>query len=89
MTKRGLGFCYELAIFMCYPDSIEIGGASSQLKDIIKEVTKSNISVRRQVFEFCEEFVLEGKFDANVYETFDSEEVLNEIKEDYNKVFFQ
>ena len=88
MIKREVGFCFELANFMCYPNSIEIGGASSQLKNVIKEITKGSISIRKQVFEFCEEFILEGKFDANVYKTFDDEEVLNEIKEDYNKVFF-
>lgn len=88
MTKRESGFCFELARFMCYPNSIEIGGTSSRLKDVIKEITKRNISIRKQVLEFCEEFILEGKFDANAYNTFDHEEVLNEIKEDYDKVFF-
>lgn len=88
MTNRKLGFCFELARFMCYPDSIEIGGASSQLKDVIKEITKGSLSIRKQVFEFLEEFILDGKYDSDVYETFNHEEVLNEIKEDYDKVFF-
>lgn len=88
MTNRKLGFCFELARFMCYPDSIEIGGASFQLKDVIKEITKGSLSIRKQVFEFLEEFVLDGKYDSDVYETFNHEEVLNEIKEDYDKVFF-
>ena len=88
MTKREIGFCFELALFMCYPDSIEIGGASSQLKDVIREITEGCKPIRKQVFEFCEEFVLEGKFDTNAYNTVDNEEVLNEIKEDYDKIFF-
>ena len=88
MTNREKRFCFELARFMCYPNNIEIGGASSQLKDAIREITEGRVQIRKQVFEFCEEFILEGKFDANVYKTFDDEEVLNEIKEDYNKVFF-
>ena len=88
MTNREKEFCYELAMFMCYPSSIEIGGASFQLKEVIKEITKGNMSIRKQVFAFCEEFIFDGKFDANAYNTSDNEEVLNEIKEDYNKVFF-
>ena len=36
MTNRELKFCFELANYMCYPNSIEIGGASSQLKDIVQ-----------------------------------------------------
>lgn len=73
---------------MCFPNSIEIGGASSQLKDAIREITKGNTAIRKQVFEFCEEFIFEGKFDASVYKTSDNDEVLNEIREDYNEVFF-
>lgn len=88
MTSREKGFCFELARFMCYPNSIEIGGASSQLKDIIREITEGRLLIRKQVFEFCEEFVVDGKYDLDAYNTFDCEEVLNEIKEDYDKVFF-
>lgn len=88
MTKREIGFCFELARFMCYPDSIEIGGASSQLKDVIREITKGRMPIRKQVLEFCEEFILEGKFDTNAYNTVDNEKVLNEIKEDYDKIFY-
>lgn len=88
MTKREMGFCFELARFMCCPNSIEIGGASSQLKDVIKEITKGSKAIRKQVLEFCEEFVLDGKYDLDVYDTFNHEDVLHEIKEDYDKVFF-
>lgn len=88
MTKREIGFCFELARFMCYPDSIEIGGASSQLKDVIREITKGRMPIRKQVLEFCEEFILEGKFGTNAYNTVDNEKVLNEIKEDYDKIFY-
>lgn len=88
MTKRELGFCFELARFMCYPNSIEIGGASAKLKDVIREITEGRMQIRKQVFEFCEEFVLDGKYDLDVYDTFNHEDVLHEIKEDYDKVFF-
>ena len=88
MTNREKRFCFELARFMCYPNNIEIGGASSQLKDAIREITEGRVQIRKQVFEFCEEFVLDGKYDLDAYDTFNHEEVLNEIKEDYNKVFF-
>ena len=89
MTNRELKFCFELANYMCYPNSIEIGGVSSQLKDIVKEITKGHKSIRKQVLEFCEEFISEGQFNANAYETSDEEEVLKMIKEDYNKIFFE
>ena len=88
MTKRELGFCFELARFMCYPNNIEIGRASSQLKDVIREITEGRMPIRKQVFEFCEEFVLDGKYDLYVYGTFNYEEVLHEIKEIHDKVFF-
>ena len=88
MTKREMGFCFELARFMCYPNSIEIGGAGSQLKDVIREITEGRMPIRKQVLEFCEEFILEGKFDTNAYNTVDNEKALNEIKEDYDKIFY-
>lgn len=88
MTNREKEFCYELARFMCYPNSIEIGGASSQLKNVIRKITDGRMSIRQQVFEFCEEFVLDGKYDVDAYDTFNHEDVLHEIKVDYDKVFF-
>lgn len=88
MKNRELNFCFELANYMCYPNGIEIGGASSQLKDVVREITKKNKIIREQVFDFCEEFISKGKFDLNVYETTNKEEVLKMMKEDYNKLFF-
>lgn len=88
MTNREKNFCFELARFMCYPNSIEIGGASSQLKDVIREITEGRVAIRTQVFEFCREFVYDDKYDLDAYDTFDHEEVLHMIREDYAKVFF-
>lgn len=88
MTNRELKFCFELAHYICYPNDIEIGGASSQLKNVVRELTKGHKLIRKQVFEFCEEFVLEGHFNSNAYDTSDKEEVLKMMEEDYNKVFF-
>lgn len=88
MTNREKNFCFELARFMCYPNSIEIGGAASQLKDVIREITEGRVPIRKQVLEFCEELVLDDKYDLDVYKTYNYEEALHMIKEDYDKVFF-
>ena len=88
MTKREKNFCHELANFMCYPRAFEIGGVDCTMKDIIREITKNNAILFRQVMDFCKENVSEGDYDASAYGSSDEKEVLKMIESDYYRVFY-
>lgn len=88
MTKREKNFCYELANFMCYPRAFEIGGVDCTMKDIIREITKNNAILFRQVMDFCKKNVSEGDYDASAYGSSDEKEVLKMIESDYYRVFY-
>lgn len=87
MNRRQEEFCFYLAKYLCYPNSLEIGGCSEQFLNIIKTMTKGYISIRDRVFEYCTDLVLEDHYNTNIYKG-SYREVLNMMKEDYNKVFF-
>ena len=54
-------FAQELARFICHPaDGIEIGGASSQLIDIIRTQTKGNDRLRGKVHEWLDFYIEDG-----------------------------
>jgi hypothetical protein len=89
MTKREEGMCYDLASFLCHPDSIGLGDTAYTLVGIIRNITSNNKTVRNKVFEFCEDMVDDGDFDSDAYETTDPEEAMSKIKEDYNVRFFK
>ena len=89
MTKREEGLCYDLASFMCCPDSIGIGTAADSLVDVIKNITIGNKAIRDKVFEYCEFKVSDGCYNSDAYESDDADEVMSMIKEDYNARFFK
>ena len=88
MTKREKNFCYELANFMCYPRAFEIGGVDCTMRDIIRNITKNNAILFRQVMDFCKKNVSEGNYDAYAYGSSDEKEVLKMIESDYYSVFY-
>lgn len=88
MTLKEENFCFEIAWFLCYPsDGIEIGGVSNQLLDIIRIMTKGRKSIKKFVLELCEDFVLENKYNENIYGK-DKSNAIVKMKEDYNKLFY-
>ena len=88
MTQKEENFCFEIAWFLCYPaDGIEIGGVSSQLLDIIKIMTKRRKSIKNFVMELCQDFVIEDKYNKNIY-GIDKSEVIVRMEEDYDKLFY-
>lgn len=89
MTNREEAFCYELAYFMRFPRSFEIGGIENSLKEIIKAMTKGNKRFRAKVFDLLEYFAGEGDFDKGAYDTTDSDDALNKMKQDYDIVFYK
>ena len=89
MTKREKNLCFELAEFMCHPRAFEIGGVECTLKEIIKQITRNNKILFRQVMVFCEQKVADGDFDSYAYETSDKKEVLKMMESDYYNVFYK
>lgn len=87
MTDREKNFCYDLAKFMCYPDSFEIDGTAAMLKGIIKNITKKNKEIRKEVLENCKEFVSDNEYDTNAYGE-DKRHAMKLIREDYDCVFY-
>lgn len=81
MTKREEGMCYDLASFLCYPDSIGLGDTAYTLVGIIRNITSNNKTVRNKVLEFCEDMVDDGDFDSDAYEMTDPEEVRQWVRE--------
>lgn len=74
----------ELARFICYPaDGIEIGGASSQLIDIIRIQTKGNDRLRGKVHEWLEFYIEDG--DTRISEYKDDIQL---AFDDYDKFFY-
>ena len=89
ISKKEEGMCYDLASFLCYPDSIGIGTAADQLVDVIRNMTVGNKTIRDKVFELCEYKVSEGFYNSDAYESDDITAVMSMIKEDYNARFFK
>ena len=88
MTQKEENFCFEIAWFLCWPsDGIEIGGVSFQLLDIIKTITKGRKSIKKFVVELCQDFVLEDKYNKNIY-GIDKSEAIIRMEEDYDKLFY-
>lgn len=88
MTLKEEYFCFEIAWFLCYPsDGIEIGGVSNQLLDIIRIMTKGRKSIKKFVLELCEDFVLDNKYNENIYGK-DKSDAIVKMEEDYNKLFY-
>ena len=88
MTQKEENFCFEIAWFLCWPsDGIEIGGISSHLLDIIRIMTKGRKSIKKFVLELCQDFVIEDKYNKNIY-GIDKSEVIVRMKEDYDKLFY-
>lgn len=74
-----------LAFYISNPaDSLEVGGVSSQLCEIIKIQTKGNKKLRDKVFEWLE-FYIEGE-DTIIQEYIDDIQV---AFDDYNKNFYE
>ena len=86
---RKLKFIEELADFMCYPSSFEVGGLASALKGVIRTMTVKNASIKKMVLDICKENVYNGNFSSHAYGTDDPEKVLDMIEEDYEVVFFK
>ena len=77
-------FAQELARFICYPaDGIEIGGASSQLIDIIRTQTKGNDMLREKVHEWLEFYIEDGSTKISEYE-----DDMQLAFDDYDKFFY-
>lgn len=87
MSEREIMFCYDLAKFMCYPDSFEIDGTADMMKGIIKNITKKNKAIRKEVLENCKEFVSYDKYDVSTYGE-NRRHALKSIREDYDIVFY-
>ena len=88
MTLKEENFCFEIAWFLCFPsDGIEIGGVSNQLLDIIRIMTNGRKSIKKFVLELCKDFVLENKYNENIYGK-DKSDAIVKMEEDYNKLFF-
>lgn len=73
-----------LAYFICYPaDGIEIGGASSQLIDIIRIQTKGNDRLRGKVHEWLEFYIEDGSTRISEYK-----DDIQLAFDDYDKFFY-
>lgn len=83
MKKQDLA--YDIANYMVHPaDSIEIGGVSRQLLDIIRRITHKDKKLREIVIDYLEVFIEEG--DCFVDEYLDNPEL---AIEDYDQVFYK
>lgn len=87
MTEREKNFCSDLAEYLCYPDSMEIGSVAKQLRDIIVNLTKGKKNIRKCVLEFCERNVVYELYDSDTYRG-TKEEVMDAITSDYDQIFF-
>jgi len=77
-------FAQELARFICHPaDGIEIGGASSQLIDIIRTQTKGNDRLRGKVHEWLEFYIEDGDTQISEYK-----DDIQLAFDDYDKFFY-
>lgn len=87
MTEREKNFCSDLAEYLCYPDSIAIGTAAHQLRDVIVNLTKGKKNIRKCVLDFCERKVVCELYDSDTYRG-TKEEVMDAITSDYDQIFF-
>lgn len=89
MTKKERqDFCYGLANFMCYPDSIELFSASQKLVTIIRDLTRGNKKIREEVLDICKDMVVDEHYDKSAYSEYMNVSMAM-ITEDYDKVFFK
>jgi hypothetical protein len=84
MTKKE-SLAYDIADYMCHPaDSIEIGGLSQQLLQIIQNITRKDKKLRDLAVEYLATFIEEGDFNVDEYDG----NVELAIK-DYDRTFFK
>ena len=73
----------SIAFYVCNPsDSIEIGGVSSQLLDIVKIQTKGNKKLREKVREWIEFYIENGETTIQEYKR-----DIQEAFDDYDRYF--
>ena len=83
MTKKE-SLAYDIADYMCHPaDSIEIGGLSQQLLQIIQNITRKDKKLRDLAVEYLATFIEEGDFNVDEYDG-NTELAIK----DYEDVFF-
>lgn len=87
MTEREKKFCSDLAEYLCYPDSIALGTAAHQLRDVIVNLTKGKKNIRKCVLEFCERNVVCELYDSYTYRG-TKEKVMDAITSVYDQMFF-
>lgn len=75
--SRRKELAYSIAKYLVYPvDSIEIGGVSEQLLDIVKVITEKNESLRREILEWLCYFS-------------ESESQFEELCDEYDRIFYR
>lgn len=83
-------FAWDLVYFLRYPQPFEVGSLSIKFKDIIRDLTKGNRTIRKKAFEWIDLTIEDtSDYDVSAYMTTDIEEAKKEIKKDYDTVFYK